>query len=108
MASELAVPKGKKVKAPLRDPDYHSPRGVAYWWAPEWIRLPGFGSYGRIKPIAVGKKVELHMLSKTGNLTYIQGRIQEEFLLWHEDHEIDCILLGADPNDILVTDWEYE
>lgn len=108
MVSKLAVPKGKEVKAPSRDPDYHSARGVPYWWAPEWVRHVGGGSFGRIKPILIKGKVELYMLSKKGDLTYIQGRIQKEFLNWHEDHEIDCILLGADPNDILVTDWEYE
>ena len=107
MGNKLAIPKGTVVKGPLRDPDHFSARGVPYWWAPDWVRRVGT-KYGRIKPIASGTMVSLHMLSKDGNLTYIQGRIQEEFLKWHEDHEIDCILLGADPNDILLTDWEYE
>jgi hypothetical protein len=41
------------------------------------------------------------MHSKEGNLTYIQGSIQQEFKRWHEDRQIDCILLGMDPDDIL-------
>lgn len=104
MASKLAVPKGMKVKIPDRAPDYRSARGVPYWFAPDWIRADG----GRIKPIKKGDYVDLYMLSKSGNLTYIQGRIQDAFWKWHEDEGIDCILLGIDPDDILLTDWNYE
>ena len=48
------------------------------------------------------------MVSKTGNVTFIQGSIQEEFRKWHEDQQIDCILLGVDEDEILASDWEYE
>ena len=110
MPNSLAIPKGKKVKDPMRQPDFRSARGVPYWWGPTWLRKAGSTTFGRIIPIKVeGKEYpELHMLSKDGNLSYIRGRIQEEFRKWHDDHEIDCILLGMDPEDILLTDWEYE
>lgn len=117
--SLLAVPKGKKIKAPEREPDMVSKRGKAYWFGPEWVREAG-KSYGRILPVADDYgNVYLHMLSKTGNLSYIQGSIQEEFqwwkrthhseiVPWRDDMEADCILLGVDIADVLASDWEYE
>jgi len=59
-------------------------------------------SYGKIHAVKTKKgDVELHMLSKTGNLSYIQGSIQQEFKKWHEDRSIDYLLLGEDPDDII-------
>ncbi len=101
----LALPKDKKIKFPVREPDMVSKRGVNYWFAPEWVRDSGAT---RIKAINKNNKVDLYMLSKYGNLTYIQGSIQIEFHQWHEDHQIDCILLGVDEKEVLATDWEYE
>lgn len=48
------------------------------------------------------------MLSKEGNVTYIQGSIQGEFHAWHQDRQIDAILLGVDEDEIIETAWEYE
>ena len=110
MAKELELPKGKKVVKPLREPDMLSKRGVPYWFGPEWVRDTN-GTVGRIKPIKNFYNnvyiIELHMVSKTGNVTFIQGSIQDEFMAWHEDSEIDCILLGLEEDEILLTDWEY-
>lgn len=106
--SKLKLPKGKTVVRPVRPSDHISKRGVPYWWAPEWTRCVN-GSVGRIKAIKKDDdNVELHMLSKTGNLTYIQGSIQQEFIDWHEDNSIDYLLLGEDADDLIITDWEYE
>ena len=107
--NDLALPKGKKVKRPLRPADYVSKRGVPYYFGPDWVRVLN-GTVGRIMPIKVdyGIGVELCMCSKTGNLTYIQGSIQREFVRWHEDREIDAILLGVDMDQVILTDWEYE
>ncbi len=102
--SKLAIPKGKYVKMPLREPDMHSKRGVPYWFAPDWIRNDG----GRIKAIKRDGDVALYMLSKAGKLTYIQVSIQREFKTWHEEQQIDCILLGIDESNVILTDWEYE
>ena len=120
MVEGLEVPKGKKVKEPIRKPDYVSARGVPYWWGPDWVRKSG-KSCGRILPVAIehSGRVALHMLAKNGNLSYIQGRIQGAFFRWHEhnqsgvvpwreDMELDCILLGIDVKDLLLSDWEYE
>lgn len=108
MGAELALPKGKAVKRPDREPDHVSKRGVPYWWAPEWVRHSG-KSVGRIIPITTmrnGKEdTDLNMLSKDGNMTYIQGSIQQEFKDWHTENAIDYILLGMDPDE---TDWELE
>jgi len=108
MGAELALPKGKVVKRPDREPDHVSKRGVPYWWSPEWVRHSG-KSVGRIIPVTtvVNNKedTELNMLSKTGNMSYIQGSIQQEFKDWHTENAIDYILLGMDPNEV---DWEYE
>ena len=117
--SELAVPKGKNVKRPTRKPDMLSKRGIPYWFGPEWVRHSGKNP-GRILPVADDYgNVRLHMLSKGGNLSYIQGSIQDEFYYWHqenqlntipwrEDMEVDCLLLGVSPEDLLQSDWEYE
>jgi hypothetical protein len=107
MKSDLTLPKGKKVKKPAREPDMTSKRGVPYWFGPEWVRDQN-GTIGRIVPLKKKGKVELNMLSKDGNVTYIQGSIQEEFRAWHEDRAIDAILLGVDEDDIIATNWEYE
>jgi hypothetical protein len=87
---------------PLRPADYVSKRGVSYFWAPEWVRDLN-GTICRIKPIKVKGDVELHMLSKTGKLSYIQGSIQREFKQWHEDRSIDYMLLGVDVDELIET-----
>ena len=102
----LSMPKGKRVIEPLREPDMISKRGVRYWFSPEWTR-DGTGA-ARIKAVNKNGSVGLYMLSKAGKLSYIQGSIQREFQNWYEEEEIDCILLGIDEEDMLVTDWEYE
>ena len=112
MKNKLALPKGKKVKRPGRPPDYISKRGIPYWYGPDWVRDLN-GSIGRIKPIKRKNDygncdVSLMMLSKTGNLSFILGSIQREFIRWHQDREIDYILLGIDEDQMLLTDWEYE
>ena len=115
----LAIPKGMIVKKPTRKPDMVSARGVPYWFGPNWVRLSG-KTCGRILPVTDDYgNVSLYMLSKDGNLSYILGRIQiafqtwkdapgREVIPWREDMEVDCILLGIDPADILLSDWEYE
>lgn len=106
--SNLALPEGKKVKRPLREPDLVSKRGVPYWFGPEWVR-DNNGTIGRIKPIKVNQhRVDLNMVSKAGNVTFIRGSIQKAFRDWHEDQQIDCILLGVEEDEILESDWEYE
>jgi len=89
----------KELEVPKREPDHISKRGVPYYWAPEWVRIMN-GKALKIRPIRKGDDVELHMESKDGNLTYIQGSIQKEFKQWHLDREIDYILLGEEPEDI--------
>jgi len=106
--AKLAIPKGKKVKAPLREPDMISKRGVPYFFAPEWVRITN-GTVNRIAPIKnKNNSVDLHSVSKDGNVLYIQGSIQVEFHTWHQDNLIDCILLGMDEEELLDTNWEYE
>lgn len=100
----LALPKEKKVARPHREPDMTSKRGVPYWFDPEWVRDLN-GTVGRIAPIKNGKSVDLYMVSKDGNESYIQGSIQEEFQRWHTDREIDFILLGMELADLDV-EWE--
>lgn len=102
----LAIPKGKKVKKPLREPDHISKRGIPYWWGPEWVRDTN-GTIGRIAPIKHPHGVNLNMVAKDGNVTYIQGSIQQEFHAWHQDRQIDALLLGMDEDDIIETAWEY-
>jgi hypothetical protein len=93
------------ISRPLRDPDHLSKRGVPYWWAPDWVRGTSSDpctSYGKIKAIKEkGGSVSIYMRSKSGNLTYIQGSIQQEFRQWHTDRQIDYILLGEDPDGII-------
>ena len=102
------VPNGKKIRVPDREPDMLSKRDVPYWFGPLWVRGVGLApSMGRILPIKVKGKVELHSVSKDGNVTYIQGSIQQEFLKWHEDALLDTILLGMDEDDIIKVDWDY-
>ena len=94
----------KVIQRPMRDPDHISKRGVPYWWAPEWVRATSSAetSFGKIA--AVKEKdgsVNLYMKSKTGNFNYIEGSIQQEFRRWHEDRQIDYILLGIDLDEII-------
>ena len=90
---------------PLRDPDYLSKRGVPYYFAPEWVRILN-RKVCRIKPIKENGTVNLHMLSSDGNLSYIQGSIQEEFKKWHLDRQIDYMLLGGDPEELIETEHD--
>jgi hypothetical protein len=116
-----------QVERPLRDPDHVSKRGVFYWWSPEWTRgtSSSNATFGKIKAIRepschgayeghTGKckckdTANLYMVSKDGNETYIQGSIQEEFKQWHDDRQIDYILLGESPEsatDLIITETE--
>ena len=115
--SKLEIKKGHRVKRPIREPDYYSKRNVAYWWTPEWVRGTSSSNekFSRIIPKKIKSRrkdgddsVELYMLSKDGNATFIRGSIQYEFVRWHEDNQIDYILLGMDIDDVLHTNWEYE
>ena len=96
------------IARPHRDPDYISERGVEYFWAPDWLRNAG-GTIGRIKVIkrtnASDSEVDLYMISKYGNATFIRGRIQKAFKKWHEDRQIDYLLLGTDPEEDLKVNW---
>jgi hypothetical protein len=103
---DLAVPKGKKVAGTKRPPDLVSKRGVPYHFAPEWIRDVG-RTVGRVRAVKTGGSVDLYMLSKDGNLSYIEGSIQQEFHRWCEEQQFDCLLLGIEMEDVLGTDWEY-
>jgi hypothetical protein len=97
--SKLVVPN-------WRPHDYTSKRGVNYWWNPEWIRDLN-GSASKIRPMKDSKtgSVDLYMESKDGTkFTYIQGSIQREFRKWHEDRQIDYLLLGEDADSILDVD----
>jgi hypothetical protein len=106
--SDLAIPKGKKVKKPAREPDMISKRGVPYFFGPDWVRDLN-GTIGRIIPLKMRDgTVQLYMLSKDGSKSYIQGSIQQEFLKWHEDRQLDAILLGFDEDSIIDTEWVYE
>ena len=105
--NQLAIPKGKVIARPERPHDYTSKRGIRYWWFPDWVRDLN-GTMCRIKPVKdKNGDVYLYMLSKDGNLSYIQGSIQKEFIKWHEDNQIDWILLGVDPEEIIAGEWEY-
>ena len=119
----------KKVTRPNRDPDHYSKRMVPYWWSPEWIRgtsadgvysastnivgadiimndqgqqVRPCDNYGRIHAVKEKNDVNLYMKSKEGNLSFIQGSIQKEFKKWHLDKQIDYILLGIDPDEIIA------
>ena len=90
-------------EVPLRPPDHTSKRGVPYYFAPEWVRDLK-GTITRIKPIKEKNgEVNLYMLSKSGNLSYIQGSIQAEFKEWHESRSIDYLLLGVDIDELIET-----
>lgn len=102
----VEIPKKKRVKKPDREPDMLSKRGVPYWFGPDWVRNLN-GMIGRIIPKKYGKGVALYMVSKEGNESYMEGSIQKEFLAWHEDRQLDYILLGGDEDQILETNWEY-
>lgn len=109
---DLSIPKKKKVKKPHREPDMISKRGVPYYFGPDWVRDLN-GSIGRVIPIKTVPKngepyVTLNMLSKDGNVSEILGSIQKEFHTWHEDRQLDAILLGFDEDKIIDTQWEYE
>jgi hypothetical protein len=107
---DLSVPKGMRVKKPHREPDMISKRGVPYFFGPDWVRETN-GTIGRIialKDKNNPERVDLHMLSKDGNISYIQGSIQQEFKQWLEDRQLDAILLGFDEDDIILTAWNYE
>lgn len=111
MAKKKVELPNKDVPRPLRDPDHYSKRGVPYWWSPEWVRATSStqSSYGKIKAILRKGDVELNMHSKEGKLTYIQGSIQEEFKKWHDDRQIDYILLGESPesaSELIITETE--
>src|ERR1035437_5501194 len=117
------------VERPLRDPDHVSKRGVNYWWSPEWTRATSSANdkFGKIKAVlerackSRGNNsthdkccqclitVNLYMVSKDGNMTYIQGSIQQEFKDWHDDRQIDYILLGETPesaSELIITETE--
>jgi len=99
------------IERPLRDPDHVSKRGVHYYWSPEWVRGTSSAntSFGKIKAILKNGDVELHMVSKEGKMTYIQGSIQQEFKRWHLDRQIDYILLGETPeaaSELIITETE--
>ena len=99
------------VQKPIRDPDHISKRGVPYWWAPEWTRATNSSatSFQKIKAIREHGTANLYMVSKEGNLTYIQGSIQKEFKDWHDDRQIDYILLGETPesaSELIVNETE--
>lgn len=109
MSKKKAANVKKVISQPVRDHDHVSKRGVKYWWSPEWVRGTNSDntSFGKIK--AVKEKdgfASLYMKSKDGNLTYIQGSIQQEFREWHNnkfgeaDNWIDFILAGGNPEDL--------
>ena len=111
MNKKTPTVKSPVVQRPLRDPDHISKRGVPYWWAPEWTRATSSAgtSFGKIKAILEKKTVNLYMVSKDGNLSYIQGSIQQEFKDWHDDRQIDYILLGETPeaaSELIVSETE--
>ena len=95
----------KTLAKPMREHDMLSKRGVPYWFAPEWIRATSSAENASLSKIAAVKEkdgsVNLYMKSKAGNYSYIQGSIQREFQKWHEDRQIDYILLGMDIDDII-------
>ena len=97
--------KQEPLEFPLREPDMHSKRGVPYWFAPEWVRdVQGKGR--RIVPLKDGNGgVDLYGVNKEGGVTYIRGSIQREFRKWHEDRQIDYLLLGIDEDELLTPEW---
>lgn len=96
------------LEIPNREPDYVSKRGIPYYWTPEWIRVLN-GKACKIRPIKNKKgDVDLMLESKTGNLTFIQGSIQREFKQWHLDRQIDYILLGEEPDEMLKVERDNQ
>jgi hypothetical protein len=92
------------VQKPMREPDHISKRGVHYFWSPEWVRGTSGSnlSFGKIKAVKEKNgEVNLYMLSKSNKLSYIQGSIQKEFKDWHEERQIDYILLGISVDEII-------
>jgi len=60
-------------------------------------------SFGKIKAVKEKNgEVNLYMKSKGGNLSYIQGSIQQEFKDWHTNRSIDYILLGVDIDELIA------
>ena len=89
---------------PVREPDMYSKRGVPYWFAPEWVRdVQGKGR--RIVPLKIENKVELYGVNKEGGVSFIPGSVQVEFQKWHEDRQIDYILLGVNEDELLTPEW---
>ncbi len=105
MAKKETKAAPKLVVPTWRPHDHVSKRGVKYWWAPEWVRDLN-GKPSKIRPIKDKKtgEVDLHMESKDGKTSYIQGSIQREFKKWHTDRSIDYLLLGEDADDLLNVD----
>jgi hypothetical protein len=92
------------VEKPYRDPDHVSKRGVFYWFSPDWVRGTSGtnSSFGKIRAVKEkGNEVNLYIKSQSGNLSYIQGSIQQEFKDWHIDRSIDYILLGIDLDELI-------
>ncbi len=102
MATKKKTQKIPPPATPLRDPDHVSKRGVNYWFSPEWVRCTNSSNttYGRIKAIKQQGTVRLYMQSKDGNLNYIQGSIQSEFIQWHEQRKIDYFFLADSPEEL--------
>lgn len=99
--------KNKKTKilspsAPNRDPDHISKRGVWYFWSPEWVRGTDYTNknFGRIKAVKEHGTVNLYMQSRDGNLSFIQGSIQQEFKDWHAQRKIDYFFLADSPEEL--------
>lgn len=70
--------------------------------AGEWVG--SCESYGKIKAVKEKNgEVSLYMKNNKGELTYIQGSIQQEFRKWHTDRSIDYILFGL-PIDEIIDD----
>jgi hypothetical protein len=104
--SKLRIPKGKVVRRPRRDPDLISKRGIPYWFAPDWVRDLN-GAVTRVCVVVNGDNVTLNMVSKEGNVTFIQGSIQKEFKRWCLNRQIDAMLLGVDIGTLLAENWSY-
>lgn len=120
--------KKTQIERPLRDPDHVSKRGVPYWFAPEWVRATSAAATSFQKVKALRERVcqengrftfkhnckcdmtaHIYMVSKDGSLNYIQGSIQQEFHSWHDDRQINYILLGETPDsasELVVSETE--
>lgn len=89
------------IKESLEDGDYSQDEVILDNTGSYIVPCQGYGRIYAAKNKKT-KDVELNMKSKDGNLTYIKGSIQQEFKRWHEDRQIDYILLGMDPDEILA------